>query len=157
MSARLLLFFAGCLGVAACSSPVTPPHVNTVTATINDTAWSATTIAYLQLETLTATSDSINVLAYGSGDTLEFHGVVDKNSPYTIVQPYDFVVLRRARGVFQIHLGADAFLDSIKCSRLSFGVVEGTVVTGAALKNVNNVNDSAKIRCSFSLSSPLIP
>lgn len=151
------MVFVGCLGIAACSSPEASPFVSTVTATINDTAWTATTISYLQLRTLTSTSDSIAVLAYGNGDTLEFHGVVEVHIPYTIVQPYDYVVLRRARGVFQIHLGADAFLDSIKCSRLSFGVVEGTVVTGAALKNVNNVNDSVRIRCSFSLSSPIIP
>ena len=102
-------------------------------------------------------ADSLEFAALGNGDTIEFHGFAFYNMPTTIVPPFDYIRLRRARGVYAVETINDGNVDTLHCTRLSFGVVEGTVTTGIALKNVTNPKDSVRVKCTFSLANPSIP
>lgn len=138
--------------ISGCSSPVDSSHNNKVTATFNDTSWTAAQVLYLKTAYSATDAVFVNFAAVGGSDTIEVNALALEGATYSLAQPTDCLRLRRARGVFQDTASAHMSLDSIQCTRLSNGLIQGTIWTVTPITRTNDKTDSLRLMCQFSLS-----
>ena len=132
-----------------CYSADGPTHRSSITATVNDTAWTASTIVYLNISKVSSTLGHFQFKAIGGTDTIELAGMCEQGSKFPLRTSYDYVRIRRQWGVYQDSGTTRLLADTIVCTQYGSTILKGTFATSVGVPRIDNLGDLVRLTVAF--------